>query len=126
MRVLVTERGERPDLLTKARVIAPQAAKFLADRLEPQTFADQAVIVLDWSGDYHWTADVPMPEELKLPAMYIIVEKWFPQIEQWLKVDLALDIEDMFGRDDATADDLEEVGKQLAEKVSSERQRKGL
>ena len=126
MRVLVTERGERPGVLTKARVIAPQAAKYLADRLEPQTFADQAVIVLDWVGDYHWAGDVPMPEELKLPAMYIIVEKWFPQIGQWLKVDQALDIESMFGRDDATSDDLEEVGRQIAEKVSSERQRKGL
>lgn len=126
MRVIVVERGERPALMTKARVIAPQAAKFFADRLETQTFADQASIVLDWMGDYHWNSDTPMPEELRLPAMYIVAEKWYPQIEQWLKVDVALDVESMFGRDDAKADDLEEVGQQLAEKVRSEEKRKGL
>ena len=126
MRVIVTERGERPYLLTKARVITPQAAQHFADRLFEQTFADQAAIVIDWKGDYHWKGDEPMPEELRFPALYIFVEKWFPQKEAWLTVDVALDIESMFGRDDATADDLEEVGKQLADKVRSEAQRKGL
>lgn len=126
MDVLVTERGDRPDVLTKARVIAPQAAKFFADRMHEQKFADRAVIVLDWLGDYHWEGDGPMPEELRLPAMYIYVEKWYPQIGERLTTDLALDIEDMFGRDEAKADDLEEVGQLLAEKVRSEEKRRGL
>ena len=126
MRVLVTERGDRPHLYTKARVITPEAAKWFANRLSEQKFADQASIVIDWSGDYHWQGDSEMPEELRLPAMYIICEKWYPQIEQWLKVDIALDIESMFGTDDAKSDDLEEVGKQLADKVRAEATRKGL
>lgn len=126
MKVIVTERGERPQLMTKARVITPQAAKFFADRLFEQNFADQASIVIDWIGDYHWTGDDKMPEDLRTPAMYIACEKWYPQIEQWLRVDIALDIESMFGRDDAKSDDLEEVGRQLAEKVRAEANRKGL
>lgn len=126
MRVIVTERGERPYLHTKARIITPQAAAWFADRLFDQTFADQASIVIDWTGDYHWKGEGPMPEELRAPAMYIFVEKWYPQIEQWLIVDLALDIESMFGRDEAKSDDLEEVGKQLADKVRAEAARKGI
>lgn len=117
MRVSAVERGDRPATLTKARQIAPVAAKYIAKLLEEQDFATSAVVVLDWSGDWGWTEPVPMPEEWKVPIMYVAAEKWYPSINKWLTVDYRLELEDFFGKDNATKDDLHEIVENLEEKI---------
>jgi hypothetical protein len=127
MKTLVTERGERPRMQTKARVIAPQAAKYLADVFEPKTFADSVVIVVDWVGDMTWDEPTPMPEELKLPVMVVITEKRYPQFgNRQLRVNYVLDLEDFFGQDNATKDDLHLLAQLMEEKVREEEQKKGI
>ncbi len=127
MKVLVTERGERPDLATKARVVAPQASKYLADLFFGETFADSATIVIDWLGDMAWNGDGPMPDELRQPVMLVYCEKRYPQYgNRLLRVEYVLDLEDFFGQDNATKDDLHEVVKNLEQKVHAEEQSKGL
>lgn len=117
MNVLAVEKGDRPAVQTKARVIAPQAVKFLASQLEDRVFADSAVIVVDWLGTLGWSGPEPMPEELRIPVVYIAVEKWYPQWNARLTVDYKLDLEDFFGADNATSDDLYEVIENLEKKV---------
>jgi hypothetical protein len=110
MKVLVTEHGPRPSVMTKARVLAPQAAKHLADLFAEEEFADSVVIVVDWVGDLFWQGEGPMPEELKTPVMAVITEKRYPMFNNaLLTVDYKLELEDFFGRDNATKDDLHEV-----------------
>lgn len=123
MRVIAIERGDRPDLMTKARVIAPQAAVFLAKQLEDHVFADLANIVIDWDGDYAWTGEGEMPADLRVPAMIVKVQKYYPKLSKWLTVDYNLDLEDFFGQDNATKDDLFEVIENLQAKVREEEQR---
>jgi hypothetical protein len=117
LKVTASERGSRPDLMTKARIIAPQAAVYLAKLLEDEVFADEALIVIDWSGDIGWSGDGPMPEELKLPVMYVASRKWYPQFNQSLTVDYKLELEDFFGKDNATKDDLHEVVENMRNKT---------
>jgi hypothetical protein len=124
MKVIAVEVGDRPDLATKARIIAPQAAKFLGSQLEDKTFADIAEIVIDWDGDMHWSGSGPMPEELRKSIMYVWVHKYYPQINRWLKVDYNLDLEEMFGRDEAKAEDLFEIIENLETKVREEEKKR--
>lgn len=127
MKVLVTERGNRPPTLTKARTIAPQAAKYLADLFEAKEFADSVVIVIDWIGDMTWDEPTPMPEELKLPVMVVVTEKRYPQLlNKQLRVNYVLDLEDFFGQDNATKDDLHTVVELTEQVVREEEQKKGI
>jgi len=127
MKVLVTERGDRPATLTKARTIAPQAAKYLADLFESKTFADSTVIVIDWIGDMTWDEPTPMPEELKLPVMVVVTEKRYPQLlNKQLRVNYVLDLEDFFGQDNATKDDLHTVVELTEQVVRTEEQKRGI
>lgn len=116
MKVAATEKGSRPSTLTKARVIAPQAAKFLAEQLQDKDFADSAIIMVDWDGDFNWKGDGPMPSDLRVPAMLVFAEKWYPQWSARLIVDYRLDLEDFFGQDNATSDDLHMVVQGLEDK----------
>lgn len=125
MKVIVTEHGNRPSVMTKARVIAPQAARYLADQLADKEFADSAVIMVDWSGDLFWQGEGPMPEELKLPVMVVIVEKRYPMFNNaLLTIDYKLELEDFFGRDNATKDDLHEIVENIETKVRTEENRR--
>lgn len=127
MRVFATERGERPDLATKARVVAPQAVKYLADLLADKTFADTATIVIDWLGDMSWNGEGDMPAELRTPAVLVACEKRYPQYgNRLLTVDYVLDLEDFFGADNATKDDLHEIVENLEARAREEEQKKGL
>jgi len=124
MRVIAVERGERPATQTRARIIAPQAVKFLASLLEDQAFADQAGIVLDWKGDLAWSGDSEMPAELRQPIVWIEVNKRFPHLGKTLNVDYKLDIEQTFGGDQANRDDLFEIVENLRERVRQEEQKR--
>ena len=119
MKVAAAERGDRPELLTKSRQIAPQAAVYLAKALEEKTFADSALIVIDWLGDFNWQGTGPMPDELRLPAMIIIVEKRVPGVGR-MKIEVPLELEDMFGQDNASKDDLDWIVMSLEQQVASE------
>jgi hypothetical protein len=125
MRVIAVERGDRPVTMTKARIIAPQAVKFLASLLEDEAFADQAGIVLDWKGDLSWSGDGEMPSELRTPIVWIEVNKKFPHLGKTLNVDYKLDIEQTFGGDQANRDDLFEIVANLRERVRQEENRRG-
>ncbi len=128
MNVLAVENGQRPTIDTKARKIAPQAAKYLASKLEDHVFADSAIIVIDWKGDFGWDkeANGEMPPELLTPIMFVATEKWYPQWNARLTVDYKLDLEDFFGADNATSNDLDEVIENLETKVHEmEKQRSG-
>lgn len=112
MRVLAKEEGERPTLMSKGRKNAPAAVIHLGRLFELEEFADSAVILLDWDGDLLWNeADGPIPDDMRVPAIHIVVEKEYPQwkVNNRLRLDQRLDIEEMFGHDNATPDDLNEV-----------------
>lgn len=126
MKVLVTERGDRPATFTKARHIAPEAAKYLADLFEKETFADSVLVVIDWTGDMSWNGEGAMPEEIRTPTMQIITEKWYNDISRRLRVDYVLDLEDLFGQDNATKDDLHEIVGNMEAKVREEEQKRGI
>lgn len=126
MKVLVVENGERPNLFTKARTIAPQAATYLANILEDEVFADTAGIVIDWTGSIGWSGDGPVPDGLKQEIMWVEVVKHYPQNGQTLRVDYKLDLDDFFGRDNATGEDLHEIVENLRAKVYAEEKRKGI
>lgn len=126
MRVLGTERGERPDIWTKARVIAPQASEYLGKLLEQETFADSAVIVLDWLGDMAWNGEGDMPQELRTPAMVVVTEKWYPQVQRRLRLDYVFDLNDLFGQDNATKDDLHAIVENLRTKAREEEAKRGI
>ncbi len=124
MKVIAVEKGQRPALMTKGRTIAPQAAKFLASILEDKVFADSAIIMIDWAGDFGWEGDGPMPDELRTPIMFVATEKWYPQWNARLTVDYKLELEDFFGADNATSDDLHEVVENLEKKVHEQEAQK--
>jgi hypothetical protein len=127
MNVIVTQHGNPPSTLTKARVIAPQAAKYLADLFADKTFADSVVVVIDWVGDLFWDQAEAMPEELKTPIMAVICEKRYPMLNnQLLTVDYKLELEDFFGHDNATKDDLHEIVGNMEAKVRAEENRRGI
>src|SRR5574339_755666 len=125
MNVIVTESGGRPSVMTKARVIAPQAAKYLADLFGEETFADNAAIVVDWEGDLFWKGEGPMPEELKTPVMLIEVTKRYPMYNNaLLTLDYRLELEDFFGQDNATKDDLHEIVESFKTKLLEQENRR--
>lgn len=124
MNVLSVERGERPATMTKARIIAPQAVKYLSSLLEDEVFADKVAIVVDWRGDMAWSQEGEMPADMRQPCVLIETYKWYPQHNAGLRVDLRLDIEDFFGADNATKDDLHEVVEALRTKVREEENRR--
>lgn len=126
MKVLATERGETDAIITKSRVVAPKAVEYLSKLFHEETFADTAVIVIDWLGDMMWDGEGDMPQELRTPAMVVVAEKWYPDIKRRLRVDIVLDLEEFFGADNATKDDLHEVVQVLRDKVREEEAKRGI
>lgn len=125
MNVIVTESGKRPSVMTRARVLAPQAAKYLADLFGEETFADNAAIVVDWEGDLFWNGEGRMPEELKTPVMLVEVTKRYPMYNNaLLTLDYRLELEDFFGQDNATKDDLHEIVEGFKTKLREQENRR--
>ena len=125
MKIIVSEHGSRPSVMTKARTIAPEAAKYLAEVLGDEEFADSAAIVIDWDGDLFWQGEGPMPEELKTPIMLVIAEKRYPKFNnQLLTIDYKLELEDFFGRDNATKDDLHEIVENMKTEARAQENRR--
>ena len=110
MRVIATEVGTRPYLMTKARRFAPQGIRVLADTFERFTFADSAIIVLDWSNVLGL-----QPEQAAKPIVAILTEKFHDG--RWLNVSLNVDVEETFGNDDFMANDIIEVIKIMEQKT---------
>lgn len=130
MRVKSWEEGNRPTILTRARQQAPQARAAMTQMLASQDWAHMAFIVLDWTGLIAFidgdgrSQDLP-PGALdkSLPVMYIQVIKSMPQYGGSIVVEHRLDIDDVFGGNVITGDDLAGLILQLKEEVA-ERERR--
>ena len=123
MKVLAKEEGKRPYTMTKARKYAPAAVIHLGRLLETEDFADSAVILLDWDGDLFLEG---LPKDMQTPTIHIIVEKFYPQYKKnnRLSLDAHLDVEEMFGHDNATPDDLREVVESFKTQVEKQEARR--
>jgi len=88
MKTYVREAGDRPTILTSARMNAPAGAQALADLLVDHDFADMSILTIDWEGDGF------------TPALIIDTVKWFPQfMGKRLEHHWVLSLEDAFGVD---------------------------
>lgn len=114
MNVVAIEFGDRPFLMTKARRFAPEGAKLLAEVLERMKFADDGVVIVDWSNQLGL-----QPEEVAKPVLLVRTAKLFPDINKTLTVEVRLDIEDTFGHDEMTADILLGIIQQMEDKMLS-------
>jgi len=114
MQVEVVEMGDRPNVWTKARRFAPEGARVIGNALEPYDFADIALILLDWSNSYDL-----MPAEVAIPLIHIRVMKKMPEYtdRNLLTVDARLDVEDVFGHDEVTAEIIADLVQELQTKV---------
>lgn len=109
--------GNRPSLWTNARRYAPVGARELGEMLERFGFADFATVVLDWSNETGL-----QPEEAYKPV--IIVDTFRHVGHRTLTVRVRLDVEDLFGNDEVTADMLLDVVSDMEKKTLSELERK--
>ncbi len=101
MNVVAVELGERPVLFTKSRRFAPEGVKMLAELLGHMQFATDGIIILDWSNQLDL-----QPDATAIPVVVIRTIKHFPDWGQSLTVEVRLDVEDLFGRDEVTAAEL--------------------
>lgn len=117
MQIEVVELGDRPGTLTRARRFAPAGARVLGEVLGQMRFADEGVVVLDWSNTFRL-----MPDEVSKPILYVRVRKRFPGLSHpnVLTVDVRLDVEDIFGGDNMTADSIHHIITELVDKMESE------
>jgi hypothetical protein len=117
MEVEVVELGDRPLTFTKARRFAPAGARVLGETIGQMRFADGAAIVLDWSNELG-----QMPDEVAKPILHIRVVKRLPEYTERnvLYVDARLDIEDIFGGDNMTAESIRDIVNELSEKVEQQ------
>lgn len=111
MNVVAVEMGERPALLTKSRRFAPQGVALLAETMGHMQFADDGIVVLDWSN-----ATGRQPEEVAKPVVFITALKHVG--ERTLTVEVRLDVEDTFGRDTLMAEDFLVIIRSMEDKVN--------
>jgi hypothetical protein len=107
VKVDVVEHGDRPRVLTPARMNAPQGARALADALYNADFADLCSLVVDWDGTY--LAPDDMPVDIRQPALVIMASKWYPAIKKRADIFVRLDMEDAFARDNFGSDAIVEI-----------------
>ena len=123
MQVDAIELGERPVIFSRARRYAPAGAKAFADLLAKHDFADNAFIVLDWKNQLG-----QVPTEVGKPMLHIRVRKILREYStnNILTVDSRLDVDDVFGNDEVTAevivDLVQELRNTVAEQVAVRRQ----
>lgn len=112
MNVVAVEMGERPQVFTAARRFAPEGVKVLAELLGHMQFADDGIVVLDWSN-----ATQRQPEEAWVPVVFISTVKRVG--ERFLTVEVRLDVEDTFGRDELIADDFLTIISSMEDKMNT-------
>lgn len=110
MKVIVRENGSPGAVTTLGRLNARAGAKALADMLADEEFADLCDIVLDWIGDGVTS------------ALIINTFKWYPQYGgKRLEHTWPLDIEDVFGFDNADNSLLRTIVKSLRDEFERPR-----
>ena len=116
MNIAAVELGDRPMLMTKARRFAPEGVKLLGEVLGHMAFADDALVVLDWSN-----ATGRQPDEVAKPVVFITTMK---QVEErTLTVEVRLDVEDTFGTDSLVGEDFMVIIRSMEEKMLFELER---
>lgn len=103
--------GDRPMIMTKSRQFAPEGVKVLAELLGHMLFADDGMVVLDWSN-----ATGRQPEEVAKPIVFITTLKRVG--ERTLTVEVRLDVEDTFGRDTIMAEDFLVIIRSMEDKMN--------
>jgi hypothetical protein len=111
--VVAVEMGDRPVIMTKSRRFAPQGVALLAETLGHMQFADDGIVVLDWSN-----ATGRQPDEAAYPVVFITTLKKVG--ERILTVEVRLDVEDTFGRDALMAEDFLVIIRAMEDKMNSE------
>lgn len=115
MNVVAVEMGDRPIIMTKARRFAPEGAKLLAEVLGHMQFAEDGIIVLDWSNELGI-----QPNEAAVPVLVIQTGKHVPEVDnRLLTVEVRLDVEDVFGRDEVTAEQFLDIIHQMEAKMNA-------
>ena len=108
MNVAAVELGDRPALFTKSRRFAPEGVKVLAEVLSHMQFASDGIIILDWTNQLDL-----QPEAVAIPVVVVRTIKHFPEWEQSLTVEVRLDVEDLFGNDNVTAENLLDIAQSI-------------
>lgn len=112
MNVVAVELGTRPFILTKARRFAPEGVKLLAETLGHMQFAEDGMVVLDWSNE-----TARQPQEVAKPVIFVTALKRYK--ERTLTVEVRLDVEELFGSDNIVAEDFLHVIRSMEDKTNS-------
>jgi hypothetical protein len=92
---------------------APQGLRFLADALATKEFADAASVALDWTNELGL-----QPDEAWRPVLIVETIKFVGQ--QRLVVTVRLDVDDLFGGDNISIEDLWRIVNQMEDKTVKE------
>jgi hypothetical protein len=107
--------------MTAARRFAPQGARLLAETLGHMNFATDGIVIIDWQNKLGL-----QPKEVAKPVMIVRAAKVVPEFltNNMVTVEIRLDIEDLFGNDEVTADNLLDAVQQMAKKMEETIQRR--
>ena len=112
MNVVAVELGNRPVIATNARRFAPEGVKLLAEVMGHLQFAEDGVLVLDWSNE-----TVRQPDDAFVQVVYV---QTFKRVgERTLMVEVRLDVEDTFGKDTLVADDFLAILSSMEDKMNA-------
>lgn len=115
MNVVGVEYGDRPAIMTKARRFAPAGVKVLAETMEHFKFADDGIVILDWTNELGM-----QPDEAAMPVIVVRVGKYVPEADnRYLTVEVRLDVEDLFGKDEIIAGDFISIISSMESKMLS-------
>lgn len=125
MKVKSWEEGNRPTVMTRARLFAPQARRAFTEMLASQDWAHIGYVVIDWTGRIAFidpasgqSQDGPALDKA-LPVMYIQVIKAMPQLGGTCIVEHRIDIDDVFGGNVITGADLADLVLSLKEELDA-------
>jgi len=121
MKIQVMEVGNRPAIMTNARLYAPAGARVFGEMLAAAEFADFAFVVLDWENVMK-----RLPEEASYPVLYVQVHKLFPGLDgqNHLTVEERFDVDDVFGNDSMTAETVVLTVEAIRDKMVHESRRR--
>lgn len=111
-RVEVAEHGNRPVLMTPARLNAPQGARAIADLAHNREVADYMIVVIDWDGSHLWEKEM---QAVATPIMYIYAAKYFHNIGRAAYIEMPIDLEEAFGQSNFTSEVAEEIVQHIHE-----------
>ena len=112
MNIRAVELGTRPFILTPARRYAPQGVKRLAELLGNETFAEDGMVVLDWSNETE-----RQPTEVAKPVIFVATMKQYK--ERILTVEVRLDVDELFGSDNIVAEDFTHIIRSMEDKTNA-------